>query len=157
MKVLNVVAMAGMILGSQVASADGFICEDYNETLRIKIFHNVSAKKGTRTAAKMIISDPRVADGRKTIATFDQADGLLTSKALVYGADVDLRYKNSSRKGELIGGTKLGELEALEVYVDFSYAHPLKHAEEADAFLRLYKRNGKEIDIDLVCARYLKN
>ncbi|MCM0605881.1 MAG: hypothetical protein KA715_07295 [Xanthomonadaceae bacterium] len=157
MKALAVVMMAGMILGSQVAKADGFICEDYDQTLKIKVFHNVMAKKGTRNAAKLIVSDPRVANGRKTIATFDQADGLLTSKELVYTADVDLRYKNSSRKGELIGGTKLGEIDFIELFVDFSYNQPLKNFEEADAFLRLTKRSGKELEIDLVCARYLKN
>lgn len=157
MKALTVVMMAGMILGSQVVKADGFICEDYDQTLKIKVYHNVTAKKGTRTAAKLIVSDPRVAGGRKTIATFDQADGLLSSKELVYTADVDLRYKNSSRKGELIGGTKLGELDFIELFVDFSYNQPLKHLDEADAFLRLTKRNGQEVEIDMVCARYLKN
>lgn len=152
--VLALLAVTGF---SNVAKADGFICEDHYGTLKIRVYHNVQSRKGTRSAAKLIVSDPRVSDGRKTIATFDQADGLLSSRELTYTADVDLRFKNSSRKGELIGGTKLGELDQIELNVDFSYAYPLKNGEEANAILRLIKRNGQEKEIDMVCARYLKN
>jgi hypothetical protein len=137
------------------ALADGFVCK--NEDLAVKVYNNTEAKVGTRTAAVMVISDRNVAYGRKTIARFTDMNGRISQKGASYLADVDLRYSNSSRKGELIGGTKLGELHTIQLDVDFSYANPIPAGELVSGALTLNKRNGDTITLDLECERYLKN
>jgi hypothetical protein len=105
----------------------------------------------------MIVSDSAVGVGNKTIATFSAEKSTLASSHLVYTAKVDLRVSESNRKGENIGGTKLGQLAAISLAVDFSYAAPLAAGQELNATLTLYKRDGEEIVEDAACVRYLKN
>jgi hypothetical protein len=105
----------------------------------------------------MILSDNTVQYGRKTIAKFDADNQVLDNQGAGYLANVDLRYNDSERGGENIGGTKLAQLDAIALDIDFSYGAPMKAGEIAEGVLTLIKRNGSEITIDVDCERYLKN
>lgn len=145
-----------LLLAASAAKADGFVCQT-ESGLNVKVFNHVQPTEGTRTAAIMVISDSSVGDGNKTIAKFNQAQGTLSSEGSEYTADVDLRFKDSRRKGENIAGTKLGELQMIQLKVDFSYATPTEAGDESEAVLILSKRNGEVLSEGAVCTRYLKN
>lgn len=153
MKALLILAT---LMAANSAMADGFICTSASG-LNVQIYNNTNPQLGTRTASTMVISDPALARGNQTIAKFTNLDETLSSKNLTYKAKVDLRYKNSSRKGELIAGTKLGQLDKILVTVGFSYANPVLHGQYIDGHMRLFKRNGQQLNEDLNCVRYLKN
>lgn len=144
------------VISSTVALADGFVCTS-ESGLNLKVYNHTDAAQGTRTASVMVISDSNVGAGNKTIAKFTDVKGTLNSQSQVYTADVDLRFSDSNRKGELIGGTKLGQLAQIELAIDFSYSQPLNNGEETSAALTLTKRNGEKIVENVNCVRYLKN
>lgn len=152
MKSLAIAALA--LISSSTAFADGFVCK--NEDLAVKVYNHTQPEVGTRTAALMVISDRSVQAGRKTIARFQDSKGRISNKGARYTADVDLRYADSARAGENIGGTKLGELDTIELDVEFSYAQPVAAGELVSGTLTLNKRNGQVIELELECARYLK-
>ncbi len=137
--------------------ADGFKCVDQNETLGIKLYNHTHPTSGTRNAAIMVLSDLRVQQGRKTIATFEETDSLLNNSGAYYQANVDLRYSNSNRAGENILGTKLGYIDSIKVAVRFNYSEPTADGETIPGKVIITKRNGSRIVQDLVCKRYLKN
>lgn len=149
-----ILAFAMLALGAQ-AKADGFVCQTNDGALNIRAFNKTQPEKGTRNAAVIVVSDATVAYGNKTIARFD-ADNTAKNSGALYTGKVDLRYNDSSRKGELIGGTKLGELKIIKLGVDFSYAAPVEESAELDATLILIKRDGDVIELPTTCARYLK-
>src|ERR1044072_840981 len=99
----TLVLIASALVGAS-AFADGFVCENLDANLRIKAYNHTQAEEGTRVGATMIVSDPSISHGRSTIATFADADSLLTSDGASYTAKVDLRFNNSGRKGENIAG-----------------------------------------------------
>lgn len=144
------------MISSTAAMADGFICTSQSG-LNLKVYNHTSASQGTRTAAVLVISNSNVGAGNKVIAKFTDVKGTLTSKSQIYTANVDLRFSDSNRKGELIGGTKLGELDQIELAIDFSYSQPLANGEETSAVLTLVKRNDSELVENVNCIRYLKN
>ncbi len=157
MKTVKHLAVAAIALASaSAAQADGFRCETVDGSLNVKVYNHTSPEAGTRNAAVMVLSDPSVAHGRKTIARFTDVNDTLSSSGALFTADVDLRFADSRRKGELILGTKLGQLDEVLVAIDFTYG-ALKAGEETDGAITLVKRDGTEIREDLVCVRYLKN
>ena len=147
--------IAGLVL-SQSALADGFICESQEQGLRVKAFHKTQPELGTRNAAILIVSNTSINFGRKTIATFSADNAVLSNKAAHYDASVDLRFKTSNRKGELIGPTKLGQLQNIKLDVAFSYATPVADGAQMPGVVTLVKRSGDEIELDVTCTRYLK-
>jgi hypothetical protein len=153
----NIIASLIVIAASATAQADGWVCSSDESNLQVKVYNQTQPKLGTRNAAVMVISDAAVGAGRKTIARFEAAEGLVAQLGATYTGKVDLRFNNTGRKGELIGGTKLGEVALIHVLVDFSYEAPLAHGEETSAELLIVKRDGEEISETLTCARYLKN
>jgi hypothetical protein len=154
MKVLLI--SIAMLAAGTVAQADGFRCIT-ESGLNIQVYNHTSPGAGTRNGAIMIVSDSHVGRGNKTIATFSDLKKTLSSKNVVYTAKVDLRVSESNRKGELIGGTKLGYLSQLILKIDFSYAQPLFAGERTSAMLMLVKRDGQRMTEEVVCSRYLKN
>ncbi len=151
----TILALTVILVGT-IAHADGFLCMS-DDGLNVKVFNHTSANEGTRSVAKLIVSDENVGYGNKTIATFSAAHSLVASYKQTYVANVDLRFKDSSRKGELIGGTKLGELAQIVLSVDFSYANPLSNDDTVNGTLTLIKRDGEELIEAMNCKRYLKN
>ncbi len=105
----------------------------------------------------MIVSDPAVAEGRKTIALFTSKKGTLSLQGEgSYLAVVDLRMVESRRKGEYLVGTRLGELSTIAVDLDFSYARPVADGDNVLGTATFTKRSGEVLKRDLACARYLK-
>jgi hypothetical protein len=137
------------------AFADGFVCQTVDGDLNVKVYNHTQAEYGTRTAAVMVVSDPTISHGRKTIAVFRNAT--LESDTLTFTAKVDMRFTESARGGELIAGTKLGQLKTIALDVDFTYGEPLADGETVDADLILTKRNGDVASVPVICERYLKN
>lgn len=157
MKLVNIFAVIVMAAFSASAHADGFNCQTEDGSLNVKLINHTAPEAGTRVAAVMVLSDTNVAYGRKTIARFTDVNGVLESRSSRYEANVDLRFNDSARKGELILGTKLGMLDTVIADIDFSYAAPVANGEEVTGTLVLVKRDGSKIKSDLVCSRYLKN
>ncbi len=147
---------ATLLLVTAQAQADGFICTT-ESGLNVKIFNHTQPSMGTRTGAIMVVSDSSINAGNKTIATFKDLTGTLKSNSLIYTGKVDLRFNDSSRKGELIGGTKLGQLASIQMELGFSYLRPEKHGDFIRGSLDLNKRNGEVISERANCTRYLKN
>ncbi|HEX4924961.1 MAG TPA: hypothetical protein VFV50_12785 [Bdellovibrionales bacterium] len=151
-----VVAML-MVFGSVAAQADGFVCETLERDLNVKVYHHTQPSLGTRNAAVMVISDPAVQAGRKTIARFQDVNGVLSNEGARYTAKVDLRFADSSGAGELISGTKLGYLATIGLRVAHNFAQPVAVGQALGGSLTLTKRDGEIIRRQVVCARYLKN
>lgn len=153
---LALVAAASITSPSE-AKADGFKCHTVAGDLAIKVYNHTHSASGTRNAATMVLSDATVRHGRKTIAVFRSEDGLLQQSGATYVAKVDLRFTESRRSGENVGGTKLGQLAEIGVAVDFLYTQPVEDGALLAGKLHLLKRNGEVLTHDLVCERYLKN
>ena len=156
MKLANTLTIVALAAFSASAYADGFGCQTTDGSLNVKIYNHVQPTDGTRNGAVMVLSDPSVMGGRKTIARFTDVNGRLDNRSSVYTADVDLRYNDSSRKGELILGTKLGYVDTITADIDFSYASPVEDGAEMGGKLVIAKRDGSKIRADLACVRYLK-
>lgn len=153
----GIIGLTGLVMSTQ-AQADGFVCDTMNDArLRVKIFNHTDAEDGTRNPAIMILSDRTVQEGRKTIAKFTSETERLTRDGATFVADVDLRYGNSNRKGELILGTKLGHVDTIQVDVDFTYGRPVINGETLLGEIVVLKRNGEKHADYLECTRYLKN
>lgn len=146
------------LLATQAAFADGFVCTTLDESLTVKVYNHTYAQAGTRNAAVMVISDNLVSTkGHKTIARFKDANGVLGQSGASYVANVDLRFNDSKRKGELILGTKLGYVDTIALDVAFSYADPVAAGDELAGELTIVKRDGQSFVEDMTCTRYLKN
>jgi hypothetical protein len=152
----KVILALTVIAAATAARADGFVCQT-ESGLNVKVYNHTDASEGTRNGAMMILSDSTVGAGNKTVATFSHVKGTLASSSANYVADVDLRFSGSNRKGELLAGTKLGEVDMIVLSVDFSYAAPVEAGVELTGELTLIKRNGQEIIEQASCQRYLKN
>jgi hypothetical protein len=150
---------AVLVLGSaSIAKADGFVCTSLDGDLKAQAYNHVDPAQGTRSPAVLVISDNRVQAGRKTIATFTDAKSTLSGGSFSYVGKVDLRVVETRRKGELIGGTRLGELDYIRLSVDHGYSDaPLADGDLVKGTLRLKKRNGDQTSLDMECARYLKS
>jgi long-subunit fatty acid transport protein len=151
-----VIALAALS-ASSFAHADGFVCKTVEGDLTIKAYNNTQAEEGTRNAAVMVLSDPSIGFGKKTIARFTDLNETLTNVGASYEAKVDLRFNDSNLAGRNIGGTKLGFVKAVVLEVVFSYNTPVSQGSELEGTLTLVKRNGQELTHDVLCKRYLKN
>jgi hypothetical protein len=151
---LFLVAIA-MVWSVADAVADGFQCQSQELDLKIAVYNYTHRSEGTRKAAVMIVSDTSIESPNRTIAVFRNT--LLSSKSLRYTAKVDMRFRESSRGGELIAGTTLRELKSIQLVVDFVYGQNLASGEDVDAMLYLDKRDGERMGHDMICSRYLKN
>lgn len=149
--------VASLMVLSSVAMADGFKCEQLDSGLNIKVFNKTDASAGTRNAAVMVLSDSNIGSGNKTIASFKANKRTLGQNGTSYMAQVDLRVSESSRSGENILGTKLGQIAKIYVDVDHNYNEPMANGEYTTGTISIEKRNGDVKSFDLDCARYLKN
>lgn len=149
--------LAVSALASFAAHADGFLCENLEENVRVKVFNKVNADEGTRNAAIMVLSDPSISSGKKTTARFAADNELVNNKGAVYTAEVDLRFNDDNLKGRNFAGTKLGNVKYITLDVDFSFAQPVENGTQVDGQLIVTKRNGTaDIQIPVSCIRYLK-
>lgn len=138
------------------AQADGFKCQTVEGDLNIQVYNQTQASEGTRNVAVMVLSSPLVQEGRQTIARFTSTNETVAQKGATYVAAVDLRFNDSARKGELLGGTKLGYLKHIVLAVDFTYDVPVAEGEVLTGTVSFLKRNGEESFQVVECVRYLK-
>lgn len=157
MKLVNTLAVLAIATLSASAHADGFNCQTNDGSINVKVYNNTDAAVGTRVAAVMVVSDPSISDGKKTIARFTDVNGTMESRGTVYVGNVDLRFNDTSLKGRNILGTKLGNIDTITADIDFSYAAPVAAGEEVTGKLRIARRSGSPIEADMTCSRYLKN
>ncbi len=151
--------VALVTLASVQSFADGFVCETDAGDLRLKVYNKVNPNEGTRSSSVMVVSNPQVGSGRRTIAIFTSDSGLLSTahnSGLKYIADVDLRFANSNRSGEYLVGTRLGEVEMIKLNIDFTYGDDLADGDETSGRLVVVKRDGAAIVRNATCVRYLK-
>jgi hypothetical protein len=147
-----------MTLVAQVALADGLNCIGQQTATIIKVYNHTDPTAGTRNPAIMIVSSPFVNYPNKTIAKFTDVNQTLDYQGSGrYIAKVDLRYKDSSRGGENIAGTKLNQLEAIELIAQFTYANKVNKNVKIPAILNYRKLSGEVLTEKADCTRYLKN
>lgn len=155
--VIAIAALAFVAFSSSGAKAEGFKCQTVEGDLNVKIYHHNDPSVGTRVASTMIVSDPSIQFGRKTVALFTSKKGTLSLQSEgSYLAHVDLRMIESRTKGEYLVGTRLGELSTIAVDLDFSYAAPVANSDMVVGTATFTKRSGEVIERELLCARYLK-
>ena len=152
---LMIATIASMTLLAGTAFADGFVCKNEAGDLVAKAYNQTNPDEGTRNAAVMVLSNPTLNAGNRTIARF-RAPQTLSNSSSSYVARVDLRF-NDHRSGEYLAGTRLGAVKNLTLDVDFSYATPRDAGSELGGLLTIEKRNGDVIYVDLDCTRYLRN
>ncbi len=139
MKAQNLFAIFALVLASSsAAQADTLVCTDAQNTIKVRVNESV-----------MVLSDPAVAGGRKTIARFTAANGVLETQeddanGTVYFANVDLRFSDSARSGEYLLGTRLGEVDVIEVSAG--------NGDSSDEpYIRIIKRDGSRKYRGLIC------
>jgi len=155
MKITTLMLVSVMSVISASAMADGFICG--NNAIILKAFNHTDPNVGTRVSSVLVVSDPRVAQGNKTIAVFSDKNGTLVNIGSHYEAKVDLRFASSNRGGEYIGGTRLAELATISLDVDYVYGNHLPNGYALVGHATFVKRNGQMARQELACSRYLKN
>ena len=153
---MTVLLGATTLAAGPSAMADGFICETSEKDLNIKVFNHNLPQLGTRNVAVMVLSDPRIKSGRKTIARFAEAKGTLANEGSIYTATVNLRENPDHQPGKRLVGTRLGQLENIVMEIDFQYSLPLQHGELTSGRMSFFKKNGSVFERRLDCTRYLK-
>lgn len=142
---------------STATLADGFKCVAHSSDTKVSVYNQTNPELGTRNPAVMVLSDAGVAHGNKTIAILRAPKTLTTEAGMKYIGRVDLRFKESNRKGEYLFGTRLGFVKNITLDVDFNYNRPVAFSEEVSGTVTVLKRNGEEIKDFVTCSRYLKN
>lgn len=158
-KFATVMMIAGMITGA-AAQADGFNCQGRSTGIKIKLYNNTQPEMGSRKVAVMVLSNPEIASPNKTISKFNGANTLSYKGYGKYEAKVDFRFKDTGHPGELIGGTKLGQLKTINLDLNFSYNTldvELAKVSSVTGVIKYVKRNGDINSESVTCARYLKN
>jgi len=164
---MKTLALIAVVLGSiTTAHADGFRCEGANTGITIQVYNHTNPEIGTRVPAVMVVADSMVRSPNKTVAVFNWENKTLAylGNGLFQGK-VDLRYIETSRKGENIAGTKLGYLQSINLQIlshfgknfDYSRADQFKNNEILDSRISYIKRNGEILEEKAICSRYLKN
>lgn len=150
-----------MVLFATAARADGFVCRGIDQPLTVRAYHHVQPEAGTRNAAVLIVSDDRLQRGNRTIAKFTDVKNKLTRRTgeMTYIGQVDLRVSESNRRGEYVGGTRLGELKTLVLTVDHNFGQISTRGALVRGWLTLNFRDTNRIDtvLDMECERYLKH
>jgi len=152
----KLIILLSTILSANMAKADGFECETNAGDLNIKVYNHIMPSIGTRNGAVMVVSDPEVSFGRKTVAVFTSEEGTLYNSGSKYYANVDERFNNIP-KGEYLSGTRIDYLKSIILDVDFTYSTPVAFNSIVDGWVILTRENGSQIKEAVLCERYLKN
>ncbi len=140
MKAHTFFAVAALVLTSSAAQASTtWTCESQESNLKIRVNESV-----------MVLSDPTIGSGRKTIARFTADNGVLETRdhgdaGTRFVADVDLRFNDSARAGEYLLGTRLGEIDTVTVYVGNA------DGDAGEGRVSIRKRNGTRASEAITC------
>jgi len=158
---MKILIVAAAVLFATQVHADGFVCTSEGHDLKIAVYNKTTGDQGTRNASAMILSDPAIGRGLKTITRFlADSETLLTdhnsSDFLTFIGSVDLRMTQSGGAGEYILGTRLGDVSTLKLEVDFSYGDDLFNGDKTGGYITLTKKSGEQLTRFAACVRYLK-
>ena len=142
-----------VLVGTQSAKADGFICVDQAGTYGIKLYDNVQPSLGTRVPAVMVISSGSQTSGSKTLATFTPSEGNLNFMTGTYHAIANF----PSAYNELLGGVKMSQIKELDFSVNHNFNQILQPSQKVSAQLKIQDKNHNSTYVNFTCARYLKN
>ncbi|MBP7843478.1 MAG: hypothetical protein KA116_01565 [Proteobacteria bacterium] len=153
-----IVLMLFISLTANFLWADGFICESPQGYLRIKIFHHTSFQTGgTRKVAVMVLSNPRVPMGKRTIGVFNENKGTLIRDSSSYFANFDFRFKGLySKPQEFIKDISKKDIQSLEITPNFNINEPIAPSAKLKARFKLSLRSGQDYQGWIDCIRYLK-
>ena len=146
-----------LLMGFQKAWADGFVCQNKDHNVRIKVFNHVHPDLGTRRAAIMIFSSIDREYGERTQAVFRDESGALSNEGPNYLGYFGLREDGYLDKEVKILGKSIDDLYSAFLRIDFSYEHPLPHGTTIDGELVIVERNANRLYLDVKCHRYLKS
>ena len=152
-KILFAGLFAALMVGSQAAKADGFVCRDNSGTYGIKLYDNVTPRLGTRVPAIMVLSDGSLASGSKTLATFSQAAGNLHYVDGSYHAEVSFPAAYT----QTLGGVKMSQINELVFLVNHNFNQALAMNQNVVAQLQILDKSHNIAYVNFTCARYLKN
>lgn len=153
------VLMGLFIIAPQGVLADGFICEAINDNLEVRVFNHTKASVGTRNVSVMVVSDPTLNFGERTLLSLNSKQNSLVSRGAHYNASLNFNSNEVSKEvaDKPILGIKLSEIKNIALRVNFSYAYPVKKGTIVDAILTLIDRNDNSHQSAFNCERYLKN
>ncbi|HVK60759.1 MAG TPA: hypothetical protein VM432_04375 [Bdellovibrionales bacterium] len=154
----NILLLASIVSMAPNAFASGFNCTSVDQDTMIEVVFTPIHPDGSHREPRvkqMTVSDPNVTEPFRHIATFLASDGLLTNEGGSIEAIVDLRFPGSSRKGERLGGTKLGALKTITLNIDFTYTEPTSNGAHYAAEATYVKRNGEEFQQDFDCVLFM--
>ncbi len=156
-KMKKLLILVSVLLTASMAKADGFECQTVAGDLNIKVYNQVMPSAGTRNGAVMVVSDPAVSAGRKTVSVFTAEEGTLVNTGSKHYANVDERFNNIP-KGEYLSGTRIDYLKSIILDVDFSYNEPVSFGDMVEGWMILTRENGgPQIKEAVLCERYLKH
>ena len=143
-----------------LAHADGFVCTADDSGIKIKVYNQVEPNLGTRSPAVMIISDPTLVKSNQTLVTFSSNLQNLSYRGKgLYSGQVQINAIQN--KDALLAGTKLEQLNTIELEVVFSYNTDsttlAKAVDMVPATLHYYKVSGEAASESATCFRYLKD
>jgi len=153
------IATASIVSIGSSAFADGFRCQGLTFGTKVEVYNQLKPSQGTRNVKIMVVSDPALAKGTRTIATFSQDQNLIIQKGATYIATVDSRYKTVKEGDRKIADTLLSELATIELSVNFNYATdtPSKIGEKYSALITYTHESGATSSENATCIRYKKN
>ena len=139
--------------------ADGFICENAEQTLQVQVYHQTRPELGTRNVATMIVANPSAPTGHQTIAIFTSDNAQLRNKSTTYAANVNLEALEDESKNLAVTSATLGELKRILLRVDYRFGHVLAPGQVVTGAAILTRRSGPEGDlrVEMSCVRYLKS
>ena len=148
-----------LILVAQISVADGFVCVNETQDLKVQVYNHVSPQNGTRRGAVVVISNPLAPVGQKTLAVFSDDDGTLVSHGPTYTGKVDVRSVGDEDK--VIGDVELFRVDYMMLDIDFVYGKPMVAGQLTTGVLNLIKTNllnesSTELEYEMSCRRYLK-
>jgi len=138
-------------LSSQVWALSGFNCVSVDRDLVVQIVFGQGQSALRWNSAAMVVSNPHVKKGRQFVARFRSSQGMLEREGSTFIGHVLPQHPDSSRVGERIAGTTLGQLRTISVDIDFTPARAALPTTPLSAQVTYMKRNGQKLAQDFDC------
>ena len=141
------------------ALADGFTCEARHTGLKIRVQNHQDPRLGTRTPEVMSISDPLQPEHKTSVVFRDRNHTLSYQGQGNYLGRVDLRTTPTDLRTNYIAGTRLQDLSAILLDIEFSYNPDslalANQVLEIPGKILYQRRNGEVLDEPVSCKRTL--
>ncbi|MEO5666846.1 MAG: hypothetical protein ABIR96_02180, partial [Bdellovibrionota bacterium] len=133
---------------------DGFVCDSTHESLRVQVYNRTQPGDGTRNVAVMVLSDPSLPRGERTLKRFEADNDTLANQGATYTAIVQRQLQVMSDRQAL--GVQLGQIQELALSIDFSYRSPVTQNDVVSGVLQITQVNGDQLWVDMDCHHYRK-